>query len=445
MRLPEEFQNNMRDILRSSADDFFLALDSPEVKALTVDTNKISLSQFEAEIRLEVSRIEGSPNGYYYTGKIGDELLHHAGVIYSQDASAQIPVMALGVERGDKVLDVCAAPGGKSVQILQRLAGSGLLVSNEYVYNRAKILYENIVRFGYNNYIVTSNLPNVFDNKIQAFDKILVDAPCSGEGMFRKKDIETYDWNIANVAACAARQYEILQSVKHSLNVGGKLVYSTCTYNIEENEKVVARFLAANPDYQLIPLPEDVATMTSAGIDVEGYPTRLCGRRYPHIHRGEGQFVALLQRVGGIRLDEVDDDYAVVSRKEAAMIDRYLIPILDTSSFCYYKKGDNVYIPPNEYIDISGLNVTSLGVYVGTMTSNGIDLSHSFYKAYGNKFYSVIDLDQTRAMTYLSGNVVDIPEEYTGISAVTYNGIVLGGGKSVRGVLKNYYPKALRR
>ncbi|MBE5735239.1 MAG: hypothetical protein E7361_02205 [Clostridiales bacterium] len=444
MILPKDFEDNMRDLLQSSADDFFLSLDSPEVKALTVDMNKISEEDVRADSDLNIEKIDGLYNGYYYSGKIGDNILHHAGCIYSQDASAQIPVEALGIEKNDIVLDVCSAPGGKSIQILQRLNNTGLLLSNEYVYNRAKILYENIVRFGYSNYIVTSNLPDVFDNKYNVFDKIIVDAPCSGEGMFRKSNVDTYSWSMANVKTSAVRQYEILQSVKNALKVGGKLVYSTCTYNIEENEKVVARFLQANPEFRLLPLPENIASITARGIDIDGHDTHMCGRRYPHMHRGEGQFVALMEKVSGSNRC-INSEYQIVSKKDRDVIEHYLSPILDISDMHFHKKGDNIYAVPDVVIDISNMNVTSLGVYVGTLDKKGIDISHSFYKAFGHKFYNIVNLNRSEAEVYITGNVVDLTYAKSGICAVCYNNINLGGGKVVQGVLKNYYPKQLRK
>ena len=218
-----------------------------------------------------------------------------------------------------------------------------------------------------------------------------IDAPCSGEGMFRKSNIDTYSWNMANVKACAIRQFEILQSVKNSLRVGGRLVYSTCTYNIEENEGVVAKFLNANPDYKLVALPEMVNDATVRGVDIEGCDTHLCGRRYPHVHSGEGQFIAVMERVGGRVIDR-DDCYQCASRKETIEIEKALCKIVDTSQFTYWKKGDNIYVLPQVDIDISGLNVTSLGVFVGTMKKGVIDISHSFYKAFGQLFYNKIEL-----------------------------------------------------
>ncbi len=342
------------------------------------------------------------------------------------------------------MLDVCSAPGGKSIQILQRLNNTGLLVANEYVYNRAKILYENIVRFGYKNYIVSSNLPSVFDNKCQLYDKILIDAPCSGEGMFRKSSVDTYSWSMANVEACSNRQYEILQSVSKALKVGGKLVYSTCTYNIEENEKVVARFLKANPDYVLLPLPDNVQDSTARGIDVDGEMTHMCGRRYPHLHKGEGQFVALMQRVGENK-DICPPSYPLASRKDTQYIQSVLNPIVDTSDMRFYTKGDNVYVVPDVDMDIAGMNVTSLGVYVGVVTKKGVDISHSFYKAYGDRFYNKVELSEAEANVYITGNVVDVPSANPGICAVLYKGVILGGGKVSNGVLKNFYPKNLRK
>ncbi len=451
MKLPDKFVEKMSIILGEDLDKFLSSLDKENVKALTVDTNKITLEEFEKEIEkedIEITKIPYIPNGYYYTGKIGDTVLHHAGVIYSQDASAMLPVEALEVEEGDKVLDVCASPGGKSIQILEKLNGTGLLVTNEYVYNRAKILYENLVRFGYKNFIILNNLPKDFDKNCLLFDKILVDAPCSGEGMFRKKDIDTYSWNEKNVEMCAVRQLEILNSVKDLLVSGGRLVYSTCTYNLEENEKVVAKFLETNKEFRLVELPKNVLDNTARGKVVNNLPTNMTGKRFPHLHEGEGQFVAVFEKVEGIDYTKKSfaiDRYIKLSKKERESIITKLNKVIDLSQYDLYKKGDNIYIVPEVDLDLTGLNVVDIGTYLGTYEKGEIKLSHDFYKAFGEEMYNKIELTYSKAKVYLTGNEIELDTKVAGIVAVNYLGFPLGGGKVVNGKLKNYYPKNLRK
>ena len=440
----------MIDLLGKDSDSFFGALELDSVKALTVDYNKVDKPIFVEDSDLDLTKIEEVDNGYYYEGKIGQNIYHHAGVIYSQDASAMLPVLALDIESNDIVLDMCAAPGGKSIQILEKLNGSGLLISNEYVFNRAKILYENLTRFGYDNYVITNNIPSDFVKKVECFDKILVDAPCSGEGMFRKDDIDTYYWSENNVDTCAVRQLEILDSASKLLKRGGIMVYSTCTYNEQENERVVVEFLKKHQDYVICDLDECLKKATTSGVIVdEKFDTTKCARRYPHIHKGEGQFFVKLRRVGDGEIDYSEDiiidKYYEIGRKDRQLIEKQLKNIVNIAKMRLYRKGDNVYIAPNVNFDYSGLNVVTMGVCMGTLDKGVIKLNHTFYKAYYQQFVNIVDLNKEQAKLYLTGNVVDnINADINGIVAVTYNNLPLGGGKIVGGVLKNYYPKELR-
>ena len=454
MRLPEKFVENMKELLKGESEKFFDALNDKSVKSLRVDANKINIDDFIKSTDLELEKISYLNNAFYYEGRVGQELLHHAGAIYSQDVSAMLPVYALDIRNGDIVLDVCSAPGGKSTQILEKLNGSGLLISNEVVYNRAKVLYENITRFGYNNFVITNNMLNDFAKKVRVFDKILVDAPCSGEGMFRKEDIDTYHWNEKDVEACAVRQLEILNSVSKCLKPNGILVYSTCTYNEKENERVVVEFLKNNKDFTLVELPQVVRENTSRGIIVDGvYDTTLCGRRYPHLFKGEGQFVAKFMKISEEDDREysktVVDKYYQVGRKEHQEIERYLKNDIDLTGLNLYKKGDNVYVAPNTNFDYSNLNVVCFGVCMGTIENKDFKLNHSFYKSYSSRFKNVIELTKEQAKIYISGNVVDninieTSKESNRVCVVKYLGIPLGGGKIVGSTLKNYYPKNLR-
>ena len=444
--LPKQFEEYMNNLLGVEASRFFEALDKPEVKSLSVDFNKITQTNFESICDLNIKKIPYIDNGYHFEGKVGNNLLWHAGIIYSQDSSAMLPVIALDVEEKDIVLDMCSAPGGKSVQILQKLNNTGLLIANEVEYSRAKILYENLTKTGYNNFAISNTFPNKFADKVCLFDKILVDAPCSGEGMFRRNDINTYHWNTKNVETCAVRQLDILNSCKNCLKDGGKLVYSTCTYNLEENEKVVCNFLSENPDYTLIDLPKEIKENTARGYVVDSrFDTTKCGRRYPHLHKGEGQFIAVFKRKTSniASFKENYCDYIDLYKKDKEILDKFLKDVVDLSNLTLKKKSNNIYAIPRIDFDYSKLNILCLGTVVGTLDNNNIKLNHSFYKAYPENFYNIVNLSKPNAEIYLTGNVVEV-EGIEGISSVMYNGVSLGGGKVTNGVLKNYYPKNLR-
>ncbi|MBQ4558365.1 MAG: hypothetical protein IJA61_03200 [Clostridia bacterium] len=444
--LPKEFEENIRNLLGAQSGDFFEALKYDAVKSLTVDFNRLRKADFERLSELELEKIEHIDNAYHYNGKIGSSVLWHAGVVYSQDSSAMLPVLALDVQPDDVVLDVCAAPGGKSIQILQGLNNEGLLVSNEIDSSRVKILYENLVKTGYNNFVISSTFPKQLEANKSMFNKILVDAPCSGEGMFRKAGIESYHWNLKNVETCKVRQLEILNSIKDLLKNDGLLVYSTCTYNVKENEEVVCEFLKSNPEFELIDLPKNVYDNTSRGVIVDkSFDTTKCGRRYPHLHKGEGQFIALFKKNSATRNnDRVSTaGFQDLYKRDKELIEKTLKDVLDINDIDFVKKGNNIYALPKEMIDFSSFNILCLGCMVGTIEAGQLKLNHAFYKGYGYRFYNKVELSLEESKTYLTGNVLDIIAN-DGICAVLYNGLVLGGGKVSKGVLKNYYPKTLR-
>ena len=237
MNLPLEFEEKMKVLLGDGFDNFKLSLDKPSQKAITINTLRIDLDTFKDLADFTYTPIPKISNGYYVDSfRFGSHILNHAGIIYSQEPSAMYPVELLDIKENDLVLDICASPGGKSIQILEKLNGSGLLVSNEIVYNRAKILYENLNKMGFYNFAITCNNPKDFENLETKFDKILVDAPCGGEGMFRKDNFDFNAYKLINIETNAKRQLSILDSVKNLLKDGGRLVYSTCTYDIRENE-----------------------------------------------------------------------------------------------------------------------------------------------------------------------------------------------------------------
>lgn len=450
MNLPQEFVDKMKSLLGRDSDDFFASLDKPSQKGITINTNRIDTKTFENCFDQKIEKIPLINNGYYVDSfKFSENLFNHLGVIYSQEPSAMYPVELLDIKENDIVLDVCASPGGKSIQILEKLNGTGLLLSNEIVYKRAKILEENITRMGFDNYIISCNAPEDLQKANCLFDKILVDAPCGGEGMIRKNNFDINCYNPNAIDSNAKRQLDILESVKDLLKVGGNLVYSTCTYDIRENEQVVYNFLKNNSEFELV-YNDKFKSICESGIKIADSNTDYTWRRYPHIHRGEGQFMALFIKKGEDKRVSTPKEYSIrgfekVNNKELALIDRTLKGILDCNQidFSYLKKCDEIFVLPKEKLDVKNLNILSLGCSLGTIQKDNLKISHEFYHTYGNLFKQKIELNEEEARKYIRGEELDTSLT-NGIYAVTHLSIPLGGGKISNNRLKNYYKKNYR-
>ena len=444
----EQFKLKMEKLLGSEAPDFFAALEFPCKKAITVNTNKISLSNFEKLADFPITPIPEVNNGYIVENlKVGSNILNHLGYIYSQEPSAMYPVEMLDVEPNDIVLDLCSAPGGKSIQILEKLNGTGLLVANEIVYNRAKILYENLNRMGFKNFIITCANPQEFENTDLKFDKILVDAPCGGEGMFRRDNFDFSAYSKASIETNAKRQLSILNSIKDLLKPNGKLVYSTCTYDILENESVVNEFLTANNNYHIIDCPR-LNSVTTAGIKIGNFNTEYSKRRYPHKFDGEGQFMAVLQKDNN-ELEEKTTKffakgYEPIYKKDIEILRTTFKNIADIKDLNLYKRNDNYFVVPDYELDFDNINVLSPGVLLGTLNKGVVKIAHEFYHTYPELFYNHIELNSNQAQEYLKGYEIELETNLNGIVVVNHLGGCLGGGKIVNGRLKNYYPKNLR-
>lgn len=468
MELSKDFILKMQNLLGAQSDAFFDSLNNPSTKAITVNYSRISGKDFKELADFKHEKIYATDNGFYTDGlKFNENILSHLGAIYSQEPSAMFPVEMMDIKKGDYILDVCSAPGGKSIQILEKLSGTGMLVSNEIVYSRAKILYENLTRMGFDNFAITCNSPEDFEKTNLKFDKILVDAPCGGEGMIRKNGFDPDALKSSSIETNAKRQLSILNSVKNLLKDGGTLVYSTCTYDIRENEEVVAKFLKENPNFHLVEPDKKFDEVTVCGVTIEDLPTHYTKRRYPHLYKGEGQFMAVLKKDGKEDLTYLPltiDNIKPISRKDYSDIARELKNItdlggrtiqqlgltakhdsvIDLTGLNLFKRGDTIYTVPDLYIDLSKLNVLTVGTILGTLNKGNLKIHHNFYHTYPMRFRNRIDLDEEQAKKYLHGEEIDIDENLKGITAVTYRGIGLGGGKCVNGRLKNYYPKELR-
>lgn len=343
---------------------------------------------------------------------------------------------------GDVVLDLCAAPGGKSTQLASFLGGTGLLWSNEIVRNRANILLGNMERCGISNCVVSSADPESLCEALAGvFDKVLVDAPCSGEGMFRRDEKVYGEWSPEHSDACAVRQLKILESAKKALREGGELVYSTCTFSYAENEGVIEEFLRNNPDFELVASKENFGRATLGGKAVRIYP----------MDGGEGHFAAKLRKkdTGNRTSREHHCTQPADSRRIPSVVTDFLEDcFIDTSPYeRLLLHGDNVFALPEYCPELKGTSAIRAGLFVGTVKKNYFEPAHALFMAADiNNVRRVIDLPLTdpRVGRFLHGEEISADSSLKGYAAVAVEGIITGFGKISGGTLKNKYPKGLR-
>ncbi|MBE6594995.1 MAG: SAM-dependent methyltransferase [Ruminococcaceae bacterium] len=451
--IPEAFLARMRGLLpQTEYEAFSAALEQPAVRALRANTRKATAENLIPLLPFSVTPLPFVANAYYAPEeKVGGLAAHHAGMFYMQDPGAISTVAAAAPREGLRVLDLCAAPGGKSTQLAAAIGEAGVLVSNEYVPARCRILQGNMERMGVCNTVITNLDTRVLADFYGAyFDLVVADAPCSGEGMFRKYEVAGEEWSEENVRASAARQREILENAVRCVAPGGRLLYSTCTFSLEENEENVLFLLDRHPDFQLIPVSPAIAAATADGIPLSGREElRLCRRFYPHRSPGEGQFVALLKRAAtGVPASPKKDGLTLLTKAETDTVTALFAETLEKMPQKRLAKlRDSIYLVPD--IPVPGSGVFAPGVCVGTLLKGRIEPHHQFYSAYGASFKRklLLSASDERVNRYLRGEEIDAPElsdEKNGYACVLFEGAPLGGGKAVCGRLKNHYPKGLR-
>lgn len=428
--LPEKFIRKMGAILGENLDDYLASLSLEPAKGLHINTVKCAPSAVDGE----VGGLTGLPFAVNCRRvSVGARPTRHpyyaAGLYYMQEPSAMLPVAALGgLPENAKVLDMCAAPGGKTSMLACALGGKGLLVANEIERSRASVLRENIVRLGYDNTVVTNMRPDGIASAFGGyFDVVVVDAPCSGEGMMRKEDEAAKNWSEANVRACAARQKEIAKSADACLKEGGTLLYSTCTFSPEEDEEVAEFIISLG--YEALEPP---AAVVDRGVK--------CGAGYkffPHLFDGEGQYFCLFRKTSaGAAPVRLKKSYA---RASAAEI-RAVSEILDVSGLSVAKKDDMLFVPALWHDSPCLTN----GVMLGRLEKGRFVPAHQLFTAMQSRLNSIVDLPlgDARIEAYLGG--AEIEGDARGYVGVAAGGYVLGGGKGSGGVIKNHYPKGLR-
>ena len=459
MNLPIEFEKKMKAFPGDEWDDFLYSYDNNRFQALRFNTLKVLSPEERMRIlkTLKISsdkKVSWANEAYYFDENVrpGKHPYHEMGLYYIQEPSAMSAAALLAPKPGMRVLDLCAAPGGKSTQLATYLGDSGLLVSNEINTQRSRILSQNIERMGIKNAIVTNEDSFVLASHFPGFfNAIQVDAPCSGEGMFRKLPEAIEQWSMENVAICAARQKEILDNAAVMLKPGGTIVYSTCTFSKEENEDVIEYFLERHPDFTL----EEME------------------RFWPHKVDGEGHFVAKLVRRGCVDTDlkadrktkknknsknRKNETKPALTKENMKLLSEFLDETISEDMAAWIKNsrlvmfGEQLYRLPDIEVDIKGLKVQRAGLHIGEFKKQRFEPSHSLALALKiSEAKNVVKLtwDDPQTTGFFNGQSVMLPDEQAaeckkGWALVCVDGYPAGWGKVNGAQVKNHYPKGLR-
>lgn len=459
--LPEGFLDKMKSLLGDEYEDFAASYRQERAQGLRLNTLKGSQESLldQCRDRFCLKQVPWCREGYYYDAETrpGRHPFHEAGMYYVQEPSAMAVAELLDPQPGERILDLCAAPGGKTTHIAERMGGKGLLVANEIHPARAKILSQNVERMGIVNAVVT----NEDAARLEAyfplfFDRIVVDAPCSGEGMFRKDEQARKEWSGDNVRRCAARQQEILDHAAGMLRPGGRMVYSTCTFSPEEDEDGIGRFLERHPEFVVEKLNALPGLSPGRPEWSEGKNPQLRDtfRIWPHRAEGEGHYLAVLKKGG------TEDGGADKARKRKTpnywkdkagirMYQEFVKTVLadaweEDRLFLY---GEQLYQVPEEMPDFAGLRVLRPGLHLGTIKKNRMEPSHALAMALRPEQVRQslhLSADEPGILRYLSGNTLETAALKNGWTLVCVEDYSSGWGKVSSGILKNHYPKGLR-
>lgn len=448
MKLPEKFELRMKDMLKDEYDNFIKSMDEmPIFTGIRINTSKYNAMEAVLKEFGSLEKVSWCENGFYADkSKIsGNHPYHIAGLFYFQEPSAMSTVSALPIEKSDYILDLCAAPGGKATQAGALLDENGLLVANEIIKSRANILSDNIERFGLTNTIVTNETPQKLAEKYpHFFDKIIVDAPCSGEGMFRKEPQAADQWSIEHTVSCGTRQKHILDCAMQMLKGGGYIVYSTCTFAPEENEQVCAYMLKNYNVELIVPKNLDILSRGKTDLSLSDCDMTKTRRIFPHKHKGEGHFVALFRSLDNEIFEKntklnknICDGEKLYREFEKGFLNTTL-----EGEFCLF--GENLYLKPKN-IDIDKIKSVRPGLHLGICRKNRFEPSHALCLALKKEnFKNSMDFpcDSEILKKYLMGETIECDKK--GWCAVTVNGYPIGWGKASNGILKNHFPKYMR-
>lgn len=469
MDLPIAYKNNMKELLKEEYDSYLASFEKSRLYGLRVNTGKITTERFEEICPFSIKKIPWTKNGYYYEeGETPSKHpYYYAGLYYLQEPSAMLPAEVLPVEEGDKVLDLCAAPGGKATELGTKLKNSGALLANDISSTRAKGLLKNLELFGLSKILVTGEDVDLFFPEYEEyFDKILLDAPCSGEGMFRKDPSLIQNWLEKGPSYYSTIQKELLSKASMLLKPGGMLLYSTCTFSPEENEEVILSLLEADESFSICSIPDCEGFSQGRFEYAHRYPDiTKCVRLFPHKINGEGHFVCLLikkapdSRTAGkkdfedsqkadkqsfgvkknsVKTEKLPEDFVRFLKQLTFKID-------EKDIFC---QNDKLYLLPDDMYVKKGLRYLRTGLLLGECTKDRFTPSQALAMSLKKEQYSsVISLSakDNRVIKYLKGETIDSSDmdfdKKLDWQLVCVEEFPLGWAKLSGGILKNkYYP-----
>lgn len=461
-KLPQPFLKRMEK--QMSKEEFELyktAINDKAVRGIRINKNRVNISDFLSSTKLKLKKLDFCDDGFILDSdeKLGNSPEHLSGIYYLQEPSSMLAVCASEIEKEKrplKVLDLCAAPGGKTSQIATRISKDSILFANEIIKSRAQILFSNIERQGFDNVVVLNEDPKRLMDFEGCFDYVFVDAPCSGEGMFRKNPETISEWNENIVLMSADRQREILEVATKLVAENGKLVYSTCTYSVEEDEKMV-EWLSRVKNFELLPVSNEImnATVSSkANLQNKEHARKV----YSLSKKGEGQFIAVFKNNNNV------EQKTFAKRKKYETVNK-----VGKSDFSYIKEffeksmnfdlennllkvGESVFLPPKafsekEQIILDSIKFMSIGIKLGTIEKGRFEPHHNLFMALDKNFKTKIELSDENLSKFLHGEEVmaDItPQNKSVYVVLTKNGMPIGGGKLVGNRIKNLYPKGMR-
>ncbi|MBR4163251.1 MAG: RsmB/NOP family class I SAM-dependent RNA methyltransferase [Solobacterium sp.] len=443
MNLPENYLSEMKDLLQNEYDDYLKAMQEPPLSSLRINTSKISVEEFLKISPFTLSPVPWCSNGFYYgeNERPGTHPYYYAGLYYIQEASAMAPASLLPVEKGDIILDACAAPGGKSTAIAAKMDETNLLISNDISSSRQNATLKNMERFGVTNaYIISDDLKKMAKKYRNYFDRILVDAPCSGEGMFRKDPSLIQSWIEKGSEAYVSVQREIALSCLSMLKEGGTMVYSTCTFSIKEDEEIIQYLMEKDPSLQLTDMHQEWFD--------QGKLTGMenCMRLFPHKIQGEGHFVAVLQKGLKSNADTSPPRNKSFHHPDFDAFMHHVSKPLDHGYFNCIQ--DKIYWLPDIPFDASNIRVLRSGLCMGTLKKDRFEPSqHLAFALKDTEFDNVLhlDIEDIRVEKYLRGETISYEGNEKEWILVCIDRYPLGFGKIQNHTIKNKLEKGFRK
>lgn len=444
-KLPEKYLKNMKKLLKDNYQNYLDSFNDERVYGLRVNTLKISVEDFLKISPFKLEKISFTSDGFYYNQdeRPAKHPYYYAGLYYLQEPSAMLPAELLEIENDDIVLDGCAAPGGKSTKLASKLNNRGILISNDISASRCQGLVKNIELAGIKNYqVICEDLIDLQDKFKNSFDKILIDVPCSGEGMFRKNPELIKSWISKSNEYYSHIQKDIIIAAVEMLKAGGQLVYSTCTFSLKENEDVIDQVLKKYPDLRIL----------KPKIQYEGFSQGIyehlkdCIRLYPFKIKGEGHFVCLLQK--GEKQKKAEAAKYPRCDIPETLLDFFSLVDFDLTKGNFKIINDKVYFVYHNNLDLNKVRTIRSGLLVGTIKNKRFEPATSFALALNKKqFKQVVDLkvDDIRVIKYLKRETIEVNDiDYQGYVLVCVDGYSLGFGKLNNGILKNMYEANFR-